>query len=141
LRLLASNLRQFTTLAVDRDGEIGTGTSSPHWRGALRASYVQGGWTFFGQARYIDSGTYDNGFGPTAIADNTIPSITYVDATVQYDFDLQSFDRLQVFGRVTNLFDRDPPVLANANQNSAPTNVALYDVAGRSYVMGLRVNF
>jgi iron complex outermembrane receptor protein len=141
VRLLATQLMRLTILRVNRAGEIGTGTSSPRWRGALSASYMRGPWTFFGQARHVDRGAYDNTFGATAIADNEISSRTYVDATVQYQFDFPSFDRLQIFGRVTNLFDKDPPVLANANQNSAPANTALYDVAGRSFVVGMRADF
>jgi iron complex outermembrane recepter protein len=141
VRLLATQLMRFTILGINRAGEIGTGTSSPRWRGALSASYSRGPWTFFGQSRYVDRGKYDNAFGPTAIADNDISSRTYFDGTVQYEFQRPSFDRLQVFGRVTNLFDKDPPVLGNANQNAAPANTALYDVAGRSYVVGMRVDF
>jgi iron complex outermembrane receptor protein len=128
-------------LGIDRAGEIGTGTSSPRWRGNLSATYQKGSWTAFGQTRYIDSGTYDNTFGPTAISNNYISSRTYVDATLQYQFEKTSLSQLQVFGRVTNLFDKDPPVLSNSLINSVPTNASLYDVAGRSFVVGMRVAF
>jgi outer membrane receptor protein involved in Fe transport len=141
LRLLATELMKLTLLGIDRAGEIGTGTSSPRWRGTFSATYQKGPWTLFGQARYIDSGTYDNTFGPTAISNNEISSRTYVDATVQYQFERSSLSQLQLFGRVTNLFDRDPPILGNALINSPPTNQSLYDVAGRSFVVGLRVGF
>jgi outer membrane receptor protein involved in Fe transport len=141
VRLLTTQLMRLMVLGVNRAGEIGTGTSSPRWRGTLSASYAQGPWTLFGQTRYIDNGTYDDTFGPMAIADNEIASRTYVDASVQYEFGSQSFERLQLFARVSNLFDKEPPVLANANQNAAPTNVALYDVAGRSFAVGMRVDF
>lgn len=141
LRLLATQLMRLTLLGVDRAGEIGTGTSSPRWRGTLSATYQKGAWTLFGQTRYIDSGTYNNTYGPTAISDNEMASRTYVDATVQYQFENTSLGSLQLFGRVTNLFDRDPPVVGNALINSPPTNQALYDVSGRSYVVGLRVGF
>jgi outer membrane receptor protein involved in Fe transport len=40
-----------------------------------------------------------------------------------------------------NLLDKEPPVLGNANQNAAPTNAAIYDVGGRSFVVGLRADF
>jgi outer membrane receptor protein involved in Fe transport len=141
LRLLATDLMRLTLLGVDRAGEIGTGTSAPRWRGTLSATYQKGAWTLFGQTRYIDSGTYNNTYGPTAISDNEMSSRTYVDATVQYQFENTSLGSLQLFGRVTNLFDRDPPVVGNALINSPPTNQALYDVSGRSYVVGLRVGF
>jgi outer membrane receptor protein involved in Fe transport len=141
LRLLATQVMKLTIVGIDRAGEIGTGTSTPRWRGALSATYRNGSWTVFGQTRYIDSGTYDNTFTPTAIADNSVPSRVYVDGTVQYEFTQTTLSRLQLYGRVTNLFDKDPPVLANANQNSAPTNAALYDMGGRSFVVGTRIDF
>ncbi|MEJ1962271.1 MAG: TonB-dependent receptor [Gammaproteobacteria bacterium] len=141
VRLLATDLMRLTLLGIDRAGEIGTGTSSPRWRATFSATYQKGPWTVFGQTRYIDSGTYDNTFGPTAISNNEISSRTYVDATVQYQFEHTSLSQMQVFGRVTNLFDRDPPVMGNALINSPPTNQSLYDVAGRSFVVGLRVGF
>ena len=141
MRLLATDLMKLTVLGVDRAGEIGTGTSSPRWRGTFSAAWQKGQWTVFGQARYIDSGTYDNTFGPTAISDNEMTSRTYVDATVQYQFELASVRNFNVFGRVTNLLDKDPPVVGNALINSPPTNQSLYDVGGRSFVVGARVAF
>jgi iron complex outermembrane recepter protein len=141
LRLLATQVMKLTNVGIDRAGEIGTGTSTPRWRGTLSATYRKGSWTVFGQTRYIDSGTYDNTFTPTAIADNDIPARAYLDTTVQYEFTQTRLSRLQLYGRVTNLFDKDPPVLANANQNSAPTNAALYDMGGRSFVVGTRLDF
>jgi outer membrane receptor protein involved in Fe transport len=141
LRLLATEVMRFTVLGIDRAGEIGTGTSTPRWRGNFSAAWQSGPWTLFGQVRHVDSGTYDNTFTATAIADNEIPSRTYFDATVQYQFPMQSVSRLQLFGRVVNLLDQEPPVLANANQNSSPTNTALYDVGGRSFILGLRADF
>jgi outer membrane receptor protein involved in Fe transport len=141
LRLLATQLMRLTILGVDRAGEIGTGTSSPRWRGNLSATYQKGAWTVFGQTRYIDSGTYDNSFGPTAISSNEMGSRTYVDATVQYQFEFSGLRNFNVFGRVTNLLDKDPPVIGNALINSPPVNQSMYDVGGRSFVVGARVGF
>jgi len=141
LRLLATQLMRLTVLGIDRAGEIGTGTSSPRWRGTLSATYQKGQWTVFGQARHIDSGTYDNTFGPTAISNNEMSARTYVDATVQYQFRNATFNPLQVFGRITNLFDQYPPVVGNGLINSPPTNQSLYDVGGRSFVVGARLAF
>jgi outer membrane receptor protein involved in Fe transport len=141
MRLLATEVMRLTVLGIDRAGEIGTGTSTPRWRANLSTTWQDGPWTLFGQVRYVDSGTYDNTFTAIAIANNDIPSRTYLDATAQYQFQTQAVSRLQVFGRVVNLLDKDPPVLGNANQNAAPTNTALYDVGGRSFVVGLRADF
>jgi outer membrane receptor protein involved in Fe transport len=141
LRLLATEVMKLTVGSIDRAGEIGTGTSAPRWRGNLSGSYQRGAWTLFGQARYVDAGAYDNTFGATAIANNEVPSRTYLDATVQYEIQGDTVSRTQIYGRVANLLDKDPPVLANANQNAAPTNTALYDVGGRSFVVGVRMDF
>jgi outer membrane receptor protein involved in Fe transport len=141
LRLLTTELMRLTLLGVDRAGEIGTGTSSPRWRGTLSATYQKGPWTLFEETRYIGSGTYDNTFGPTAISNNFISSRTYVDATLQYAFKVRALSQMQVFFRVTNLFDRDPPVVAASLINSPPVDQSLYDVEGRAFVVGVRVGF
>ncbi len=47
-------------------------------------------------------------------------------------------DRFELRGGVNNLLDEDLPIVSSS-QNL--TDVALYDVIGRSYYLGLRANF
>ncbi|HWK55086.1 MAG TPA: TonB-dependent receptor [Hyphomicrobiales bacterium] len=53
------------------------------------------------------------------------------------------FDRYQLRGGIDNLFDRDPVIVgARADdRNSASTSPGYYDVLGRRYYVGLRVEF
>ena len=49
--------------------------------------------------------------------------------------------KLQLFGGVDNLFDRDPPLLGTALAGDANTDVGVYDVLGRRYFVGVRLKF
>lgn len=118
----------------------GGGGSSPHWRGIAGATYDDGRFTADLRARYVGGGEFDSflptscdPIGRTAICPD-IKARVYVDLGLQYGTPLHGDDgpRLTVFGRVANLFDRDPPVLPNAR---------LYDVVGRYFTAGARINF
>jgi len=60
---------------------------------------------------------------------------TYEDANVGFDirarFEID--DRFMLFGNVNNVFDRDPPLIT--------VNSTLYDVVGRCFTVGARVDF
>ena len=64
-------------------------------------------------------------------------SVTYVDLVAQYEFN----DMFEVYLGVDNAFDEDPPLLTSSWGGDANTDVTLYDVIGRRYFMGLRLNF
>ena len=78
---------------------------------------------------------------PLNIADNTVEPVFYADIRASYDFDISSAE-LQVWGSVTNLFDKDPPVTGTFSTftgASTQFNSALFDVLGRRYTMGVRL--
>lgn len=155
LRLLSTNLRSFIqnlgNSKVDRAGDIASapvsltgGASSggnPKWRTTLSGTYQNGPWTVFGQARYISGGKYDVTFTSANIANNDVPSNTVFDTSVQYEIVKTEKMRVQVYGKVNNLFDRDPPILASTNQNFPMTNQFLYDTTGRAFVAGVRFEY
>jgi iron complex outermembrane recepter protein len=64
-------------------------------------------------------------------------SVTYVDLVGQYRFN----DMFEVYLGVDNAFDENPPLLTSSWGGDANTDVTLYDVIGRRYFMGLRLNF
>jgi len=45
---------------------------------------------------------------------------------------------LALYGIVNNLFDRDPPIVVSTFISPQATNPRLYDVIGRSFVLGVR---
>ena len=47
----------------------------------------------------------------------------------------------ELFFRVTNLLDKDPPVIPSFAVLSTGTDTAVYDIVGRFYRTGLRFQF
>jgi len=139
---------------VDRAGMNGSPVSLPS--GMPR--YIINGYLTFDadpgsiqlQVRHISSGTYNaelvgpgqDGYDPlktNSINDNSIGSWTYVNLNASVNVWNKGNSKLEIFGTITNLFDKDPPV--NAPSSFGPTNNVLYDVLGRAYRIGARVRF
>jgi hypothetical protein len=110
-------------------------------------SYSRGPLRSFVQLRYIGTGVYDtqNGIGTNnwIVADNSIGSITYVDARVSWDMKVGD-GAVELYASGTNLFDRDPPlypVFSAAVAAPNQVNTGLYDVLGRRFALGVNVRF
>ena len=143
-----------TGSAVDRAGMNGSPVSQPSGLPDFTANaYVT--WSrdrFSGtaQLRYISKGVYNStligpgqpGYAPTlpnSISDNDVPTVAYVNLNASYDLIDQGGRKLQLFGVVNNLFDKDPP--NDLPSSYGVTNPVLYDVVGRSYRVGLRFTY
>jgi iron complex outermembrane receptor protein len=76
------------------------------------------------------------GIDDAVLAIPSIGSLNYFDLGVGYDFSERMSARLNV----SNLFDKQPPFIANAvNLNNVDT--AMYDLFGRSYQLSLALRF
>ncbi len=130
---------------VDVVGELSvlSGFGTPEWKTRLGASYDQGPWGLYGQVRYISSGKYDPNWGPEQLSpeDNSIGAQYYFDLSAYYRFGMGSLDKLELYGGVSNLFDRNPPVVPVDFISNIATNPTHYDVIGRRYYMGIRLAF
>ncbi len=118
-------------------GGCGGGTGNimiPDLKVNLSAGYHSGPLTARVQTRMIDDFQLREGI--TAAVQES-PRTWYFDANASYDVN----DRLELFGGVDNLFDRDPPLLGTALAGDANTDVGVYDVLGRRYFVGVRVKF
>lgn len=158
LRGLATIVDRLTTNSaagiVDRSGMNGSPVSSPS--GVPR--YTINGYVTFNsdlftaqvQVRHISSGVYNaelvgpgqDGYDPlktNSINDNHIGAWTYVNLNASVNVWKRGDQKLEIFGVVNNLFDKDPPV--DAPSSFGPTNNVLYDVLGRSYRIGARFKF
>ncbi len=73
---------------------------------------------------------------------NDIPSRMYTDATASYRFERYG-GNFEAYFTVTNLFDRDPPLIPGGGQPGQPypTNTLVYDIFGRTYTAGIRFRF
>jgi len=146
-RLLGTWVDKLTTsdgvTTIDRSGEVGPNNGGvPEWRLSANLGYEAGPVAVSLTGLYLSSGKYDNALVEgVGIDDNSIPSRFYVNGSVEFTVLEEGRQRVQIFGVVNNLFDRDPPIAPSTFQNSLATNNALYDVIGRNFVAGVRFAF
>ena len=140
LRGLANYVKSLETItngvSVDNAGTAVAGV--PHWRFNIEGVYRTGPVTFRTLVRYMGGGL----FNPTYVEgvdidDNTVPSRTYIDAAFSYRMD----EHVEVFGKVENLLDKDPPITTSSLISPQAASSVLYDVRGRYFSMGARVSF
>jgi outer membrane receptor protein involved in Fe transport len=77
---------------------------------------------------------------PTAnhptINNNFVPGAFYFAIGGTYDLN----EHWQLFGKIDNVTNVDPPAIAATAANSNAVNPSLYDTAGRMYRIGIRLN-
>ncbi|MEO8306627.1 MAG: TonB-dependent receptor [Pseudomonadota bacterium] len=158
-RFLATHVMDLTTtdatgLSVNRAGVTGNNVSGggaglPSFQLNGLITYRQGGLSLTLETRYIDSGLYDAtligpeqaGYTinlPNSINTNKVDAATYFNLGARYRLPNFADGKLEVFGAIQNLFDKDPPV---APSNQGATNQLLFDPLGRRYSVGVRMNF
>jgi hypothetical protein len=67
--------------------------------------------------------------------------VFYADLRLSYDLSLLGAET-QIWGSVTNLFDRDPPITGTYSTftgTSAQYNAGLFDVLGRRFTVGVKL--
>ncbi len=157
LRGLATYVDELSTVGfgeeIDRAGQTGVAgsISAPKWSANAFATLINPGFTVTVQGRYIDSGKVDALYtGPddpdydstavNSISDNTVPSRFYVNlfGTVKIGADPDSGQGFELFGRINNLFNTDPPIVP---ETQFPTNPVYFDTVGRYYTIGARARF
>ncbi|MBB5733489.1 outer membrane receptor protein involved in Fe transport [Altererythrobacter atlanticus] len=141
--------------AVDIVGENSSG-GNPEFLYRVTASYETGPVRLNLVGRGISSGTYDNTYiactsgcpvstaTARTINTNHIDGAFYVDGSVYYDVDLGPAETTLFFA-VSNLLDKDPPVVASGPAGSAyatpATNQSLYNLLGRTFRIGAEIEF
>jgi outer membrane receptor protein involved in Fe transport len=141
-------------LSINRAGMNGSpnGQTSglPDWSVNGQITYDNGPLSLTAQVRYINGGVYDPtllgpedaGYSPTlsnSITTNRVPSVTYVNLQARYDVVNDGQHKVQFYGVVNNLFDKDPPNLYPSAYG--PGNPILYDVVGRAFRVGVRFSY
>jgi outer membrane receptor protein involved in Fe transport len=147
-RLLTTYLSELSTTqagaaTVDRVGQTGAQGGAPDWQGTLSLSYSRGPLSATLQERYINSGKYDATYVEGVdIDDNTIASVAYTNLELSYRGSMAGDAGFQTYLNVTNLFDKDPPLVATWGfTGSQQTNTSLFDIYGRRYNVGVRLSF
>ena len=132
---------------------FGNFNTSPKWQGNAFVSYSNGPFTGTVQVRYIGPGRFetidpntglpvlgpgDAGYSTTyaaSISDNTVSSAVYVNLAASYRLS----EQLEVFGAITNLFDKTPAIAPGGN--GYPTNPVYFDTYGASWKAGVRLKY
>lgn len=154
-RALATFVKDLITvdtagIAVDRAGQNGSGVSQPSglpdytingfisWQGQPFSAQLQIRHIAPGLYSTTNIGPHQKGYShllPNSISNNKVDAVTYVNFNAQFRVN----EKFELFGVVNNLFDKDPP--KDIPSSFGPTNPVLYDVLGRSYRVGVRLNF
>lgn len=142
LRLLATYVDELSqtdsNVKIDRAGQV-VGGGSPNWRGNLTVSYDNGPLRVTLTGLYVEGGVWDTTYGPYDISDNTISSRSYLNFSTQYTlFENDDDQSVDVFFKVDNVFDNDPPLTPINAFNPTPTSSAFYDKLGRRFAVGFR---
>ena len=119
----------------------------PKWRHTMHVNWTTP-WvdaTISGAWRYVGEGKYENDTNEPGLGLGTTNKFSHVLGDQNY-FDLSALwhvnDKLTMRAGVNNIFDNDPPILANAIVGGAlPNTYTTYDLLGRRFFMGLTANF
>lgn len=145
LNLITSYLNSFQIKSLPGDpfleyaGTIGNGQidpiaiSRPHWKSNLYLTYDNGPVTAGATWRFI--GNMDNAAN-VGVANGTaagVPSVSYFDLNLHY----RLTPKLELWGTVVNLTDKQPPVYPAVGS----TDAATYDVVGRAFTVGIKARF
>jgi hypothetical protein len=146
-RAFASYLQTNTTASAagvqtEYAGDVGI-MSLPQWKATAYVQYNNGSFGAFFESRFIEGGKINalynlNGWDLT---NNHVPSVTYFDMRLSYDITIGS-STLQLYGVVNNLTDKAPPLAPQwvaLSSSPVQTNPTLYDVLGRRFTVGIKL--
>lgn len=144
LRGLANYVAEISTtsnsVTNDYVGLAGIGAPPqglPEWRINLDADYSVDGFKFGVGYRYIDGGKFDTRFNITTLdlIDNNVSGRSYIDLSASY----KVTSAVELYGRVENLFDVDPPITPNTLLQPTVANTTFFDRRGTFFVVGARL--
>ena len=106
---------------------------TPDFRALLRAVWTSGPLVVTTEVSHI--GELKLLPGAPKNQNNTLSAYYYTDLTGSYRFG----DDSRITVGITNLFDKQPPILGYPDGGDAGTNVQLFDVLGRQYFVGFSI--
>jgi outer membrane receptor protein involved in Fe transport len=106
---------------------------TPDFRALLRAVWSSGPLSITTEVTHI--GDLELLPGAPKNQNNTLEARYYVDLTGTYHIG----DDSRITVGITNLFDKQPPILGYPDGGDAGTNVQLFDVLGRQYFVGFAI--
>lgn len=141
----------FSTAGWTDGASNGSGTTVlPHWRGTFSATLSDKAWNLTLTERWIGKLKPGNPYVPTfsnsVYAVPGIKDVFYTDVTFDVTVRSASGTKFNLFLNANNLFNRQPPLWPQGGTNYVPglfypTIQSLYDVVGRSFTAGVKVQF
>lgn len=159
LRAMATNYLENSSVTDGVKTEtVGQNTGSvPDWRFTASASWSNADWSGSLTARGVSSGVYNNYYiecsnncpvsntRNVTVSENDIKGAVYFDASVSKTLRFgDEGSSANVFLNVRNLLNKDPAVVGQYGSYAdtlSPANPRLYDVLGRVFSLGVRVEF
>jgi hypothetical protein len=136
-RALESATIDATGTRIDRAGQTGLFGGAPRLQANMSLAYERGPLKLELRQRYISSGSYDATYGPLDLADRHVRDATYTGLRAGWT---PRGGNTTWFLNIQNLFDSPPPRSGDWGfGGSLPTNEGLFDVLGRRYVLGVRL--
>lgn len=121
---------------VGSTGSLGVTGGIPKWRASISADYSTDRFSVGALFRYVDGGKLNaNYVEGVDIADNSVPSRTYVDLNAK----VRLTDNIELFGTIDNLFNVAPPLTPNAITAPSYASSVFYDRIGRFFAAGARM--
>ncbi len=149
LRFLASHVLNYsltnagvTNEAAGENGGPFANPPVPLWRTYSTLGYDSERVSLNLTMRTISGGVYD-----VSLANALSPAFNHIDGATYFDLggSVTLFgtgrDKTELFFKVDNLFDLDPPLVAGNASSTPPYNPTLYDGIGRSFRVGVRARF
>jgi iron complex outermembrane receptor protein len=154
IRLVAT--RNLAYKQLDQALSISTGSindNAPPWNGSLSISYSNDPIRVTFNEQYISGGKMYRdmiqcaaGSCPTpipagvqTIESNHVDAYYKTDMSIAYSLYKEGKSNAELYFNIDNLFDRDPPAIAQTGNAYGPqTNASLFDVYGRSFRLGVR---
>lgn len=149
LRLLGNytdeSVSNTTGALIDNAGAISANTGGggqPKFKSTITATYSWAAYSGTVQTRLIGSSRLVNSWNASNVDNNAVPWVGYLDLRGSYNFT----DHAQVFFAVDNVLDTPPPAVPYAwntgGQIYDPGSPGtVYDLLGRLYRVGIRVNY
>jgi outer membrane receptor protein involved in Fe transport len=134
-----------TTTAAGTTQDLAQTRNRPEFSGVLTGTYNLGPWGFMLQSSYYDSVMNNGSANPTTpwiegvdVDDNWIASMTTFNSALSYSGETAGGATWRAAFNITNMFDREPPIVASANGQSI---IPGHDSLGRRYQLSLNLEF
>ena len=149
--LLRFNTQQFTGAPTLHYAGVSVVASNPAAYPRLRANLsvdyeterfgVTIGEQMIGKMRLDIPGALPNGARVQFVNPN-VGEVFYTDLTLRAKIDVGAGRKFEPFLTINNLFDRNPPLIPGTVPGvNLPTNIAVYDIVGRTFTAGVRFKF